>query len=133
MADTTLTCSIVTPEAAQDDVQISAAVLPAHDGEVGILPGHAPMLCNLGAGLFRYTPSNGQENTLFIEGGVCHVKGSVLTVLTKEAKLREDVTSEYAQGEFDKASALPKSSADEVEARNKAIKRATLLKAFAQA
>jgi len=133
MADSTLTCSIVTPEAAQDDVQITAAVLPAHDGEVGILPGHAPMLCNLGAGIFRYKVAGGsEEKFLFIEGGVSHVKGAVLTVLTKEAKHRDEVTSEYAKGEFDKAFSLPKSTAEEVASRNKALTRARSLQAFSQ-
>ena len=133
MADSVLTCSIVTPEAAQDDMQITSAVLPAHDGEVGILPGHAPMLCNLGAGVFRYKLSDGSdEKVFFIEGGVSHVKGSVLTVLTKEAKHRDEVTPDYAQGEFDKATALPKATGDEVVARNKALIRARSLQAFAQ-
>ena len=68
MADSVLTCSIVTPEAAQDDMQITSAVLPAHDGEVGILPGHAPMLCNLGAGVFRYKLSDGSDEKVFFIG-----------------------------------------------------------------
>lgn len=44
MADT-FHCSVVTPERAVLECEASFAAFPAHDGEIGIMPQRAPLLC----------------------------------------------------------------------------------------
>ena len=80
----TLQCTVVTPERAILDQAAESVVVPAHDGEIGILPGHARILAKLGVGVLRVT-SGGQTRRMFIEGGFVQVSGNRVTVLTDTA------------------------------------------------
>ena len=51
MPDTAFQIAVVTPDAQVFDRRAGSAVLPAHDGEIGILRGRAPLLCKLGIGV----------------------------------------------------------------------------------
>ena len=53
MAEQTFQCRVITPEAQVYDGQVEAVVIPAHDGEIGILFNRAPLLCKLGPGRMR--------------------------------------------------------------------------------
>ena len=79
-------CSIATPEGLVFDQSVTAANVPAHDGQVGILTDRAPALLKLGAGpLVLNVAAGGATVTLFVAGGVAQVKDNVLTILTDEA------------------------------------------------
>jgi len=56
MADlpTKISLTIVTRERKIIDAQVDEVILPATDGEIGILPGHTPLLAMLGIGQIRY-------------------------------------------------------------------------------
>ena len=56
MADlpTKISLTIVTRERKIIDAQVDEVILPASDGEIGILPGHTPLLALLGIGPIRY-------------------------------------------------------------------------------
>ena len=55
---------------------------PAHDGEVGILPGHAPMLTLLGEGVLRI----GDSVRVNVRGGFVQVADNVVRVITEHAE-----------------------------------------------
>jgi F0F1-type ATP synthase epsilon subunit len=50
-------CELIDPTGKLLDCQVTAVVLPAHDGQIGILYNHMPMLCQLGLGTMRVTPA----------------------------------------------------------------------------
>lgn len=75
-----LHCLVVSPERVVLERDASMVVLPAYDGEAGILPHHAPMVARLGAGELRLTHKGGVE-TLFLDGGFAQVRDNVVTVL----------------------------------------------------
>jgi len=79
-------CVVVTPEQQTLDEQVSQVILPAHDGQIGILTGRAPLLVKLGAGTLRVDPAQGHRKNFAINGGIAQMKDNVLTVLTQEAK-----------------------------------------------
>jgi F-type H+-transporting ATPase subunit epsilon len=79
-------CVIVTPEHQELDASASQVILPAHDGEMGILTNRAPLLVKLGKGVLRVDLDGGQKKFLQIRGGVAQMKDNKLTVLTEEAK-----------------------------------------------
>jgi F-type H+-transporting ATPase subunit epsilon len=79
-------CVIVTPEHQEMDESASQVILPAHDGQMGILTDRAPLLVKLGKGLLRVDLAAGQKRFLQIRGGVAQMKDNKLTVLTEEAK-----------------------------------------------
>ncbi|MBU2731423.1 ATP synthase F1 subunit epsilon, partial [Acidithiobacillus ferridurans] len=61
--------------------------VPAELGEIGILPGHAPLLSGLRPGELRITQPDGQTQILFLEGGMLEIQPDIVTILA-EASLR---------------------------------------------
>lgn len=92
-------CTLATPEGLLFDNLANSAVIPAHDGQVGILTGHAPILVKLGAGLLTIDAPSG-KNTYFISGGVAQMKDNVLTVLSDEAVAPDKLDVEAAKKEL---------------------------------
>ena len=78
-------CVVVTPEQQTLDETVSQVVLPAHDGEIGILTDRAPLLVKLGVGELRIDLKGGQKRSYFIDGGIAQMKDNKLTILTNEA------------------------------------------------
>ncbi|MBU0640223.1 MAG: hypothetical protein KKB50_15260 [Planctomycetes bacterium] len=84
---------VVTPERKALEVSTHAAVIPAHDGELGILTDRAPAMCELGIGQLRYE-REGRTYRMFINGGFAQINENSVTVLTPEALAVEDITPE---------------------------------------
>ena len=82
-----LSVALITPEKTVFEDQADMVVLPAWDGEVGILRGHAPMMALLGSGTMRVT-RNGAEETFFVSGGFMQVVDNVVSVLCERAERR---------------------------------------------
>ena len=100
MADKMLNLCVVTPEKALFDEAATAVTLPAWDGEIGILPGHARLLAKLGIGELRMKLV-GREETLFIEGGFVQVAADRVTVLTDGACPLQDIDLGEAKSRAD--------------------------------
>ncbi len=78
-----LKVSVVSPEATLFEGEASSVVAPAFDGEVGILPSHAPMITVLGQGTLRV---NGATNLRFtVSGGFVQVVDDKVRVVTEKA------------------------------------------------
>jgi F-type H+-transporting ATPase subunit epsilon len=78
-------CVVVTPDQQTLDESVTQAVLPAHDGLIGILTDRAPLLVKLAPGPLRVDLASGQRRTFTIKGGIAQMKSNNLTVLTNEA------------------------------------------------
>src|SRR5881275_1057090 len=77
-------CVVVTPEQQALDESVTQVILPAHDGQIGILTGRAPLLVKLSVGPLRVDLAGGQQKTFFIDGGIGQMKDNLLTILTDE-------------------------------------------------
>jgi F-type H+-transporting ATPase subunit epsilon len=77
--------SVVSPEQALFDGDATAVVAPAYDGEVGILPRHAPFLTLLGAGELVIR-SGGGARRFHVEGGFLQVLDSRVRVVAEQAR-----------------------------------------------
>jgi F-type H+-transporting ATPase subunit epsilon len=77
-------CTVITPERLVLDEATEAVVIPAHDGEVGILVNRAALMCELGVGQLRYA-KGGRTERVFIDGGFAQVHDNAVTVLTADA------------------------------------------------
>ena len=75
---------IVTPEKAVLDEKADFIVLPMIDGELGVLPLHAPLIGRLGTGELRITKGNAVSKWK-VTGGFAQVRSNVVTVLTGKA------------------------------------------------
>jgi F-type H+-transporting ATPase subunit epsilon len=80
-----LNVRVVSPDQIIFEGEASALVAPAWDGQVGILPGHAPMLGLIGSGVLSVDRPGGGSATFYVAGGVLKVERDTVTVLTEYA------------------------------------------------
>jgi F-type H+-transporting ATPase subunit epsilon len=76
-----LKVSVISPEATLFEGEASSVIAPAFDGEVGILPMHAPMVTTLGKGVLKV----GESERFRVEGGFLQVVDNVVRVVTEKA------------------------------------------------
>ena len=117
-------CTVVTPEEQVLDETVTQAILPAHDGQLGILTGRAPILIKLGAGPLRVDVQGGQSRTFFVDGGIAQMKGDKLTVLTDEATPAAEIDLESAKAELAEAIARIPTDEKTRKDRDRAMRRA---------
>lgn len=117
-------CVVVTPEQQTLDESVTQAILPAHDGLLGILQDRAPLLVKLGVGPLRVDLAGGQSRTYFIDGGIAQMKSNNLTILTTEATLPSEISAESARAELAEATARQATDAKSAETRDRALARA---------
>ncbi len=79
-----LQLEIVTPEEKVYDESVDSVTLPTVEGEVGILPGHIPLLASLRPGEIHLT-SGGTTENLAIDKGFAQILGDKVSVLTEGA------------------------------------------------
>jgi len=79
-----LKVSVISPEKTLFDGSVDSLVAPAFDGEVGILPGHAPMMTLLGKGTLRLGV-DGSAGRFSVEGGFLQVVDDAVRVVTERA------------------------------------------------
>lgn len=83
MAETFL-LEVATPDRLHVREQVTEAQIPAKNGYVGILPGHAAMLAELGGGELSYTTESGRRGAIRVEGGWLEVSGDHARVLATD-------------------------------------------------
>ena len=100
-----LHCIVVTPEATVVDVQASFVALPLFDGEIGILPGHAPMIGRMGHGEMRVRDKTGTRS-FYVDGGFVQVADGTVSVLTNRALTPTALDPAEAKALLDKAAMM---------------------------
>jgi F-type H+-transporting ATPase subunit epsilon len=80
-----LSVSVISPERVLFEGQVESLVAPAYDGEVGILPQHAPMVVLLGRGVLRLGPG-GSAGRFAVDGGFLQVLNDRVRVVTERAR-----------------------------------------------
>jgi F-type H+-transporting ATPase subunit epsilon len=80
----TFQIEVVTPEKLVLDQPAEFAEIPGKDGYIGILPGHAALLGELGAGVLKIT-SGGQIREITVSGGYVEVRDNHVRVLADKA------------------------------------------------
>lgn len=76
--------TVISPERAVFDGEAEAVVAPAYDGQVGILPRHAPFLTLLGTGPLTVR-AGGATQGFRVQGGFLQVVNDVVRVVTERA------------------------------------------------
>ncbi len=91
-----LQLDIVTPEKLAYSDEVDAVVLPGSEGELGVLPHHAPLISTLGAGELRLR-KGGQEESFAIVGGFLQVLPDKVVVMAETADIASEIDLEKAQ------------------------------------
>jgi F-type H+-transporting ATPase subunit epsilon len=117
-------CVIVTPEQQALDDSVEQVIIPAWDGQIGILTGHSALLVKLGLGVLRVDFAGGKTKSFMIDGGVAQMKGDHLTIITDDAIAAEDVDVQSAKAEYAEAEARVPTDTKTREQRTKQMARA---------
>ena len=90
----TIRCRLVSPEQSLFDGAVEYFIAPAWDGEIGILPRHAPLVARLGVGMARLHVADGGVERFAIRGGLLRVKDDDAVLLVTDA-IHQERTDRY--------------------------------------
>lgn len=90
-----LLLEIVTPERQVFSEEVDSVVCPGIEGELGVLPHHAPLLTTLGVGELRIR-RGGEEEFFAIAGGFLQVRPDKVVVMAETADMASDIDIEKA-------------------------------------
>lgn len=93
----TLLCEIVTPERIVYTSEVSMVVAPTIDGEIGILPLHAPLVSALRAGEIRVRYGNDEVEWFAVSGGYIQVHMDKVIILADQAASASQIDVERAR------------------------------------
>lgn len=88
---------VVTPVSQLLSEAVNEVTLPGADGYLGVLPGHAPLITELGIGELTYKTAGGQTGFLAIIRGFAEVLPERVSVLAETAERPEDIDLNRAQ------------------------------------
>jgi F-type H+-transporting ATPase subunit epsilon len=77
-----LALKIITPQRLLVDAEVDAVSLPGLDGEIGVLPGHRPLITSLGPGALSYR-LEGRDESLPVGGGHAEIRPESVLVFTE--------------------------------------------------
>lgn len=106
---------------------------PAVMGEVGILPGHAPLVTTLRPGEVRVRLPGGEEQSFFVSSGMLEVQPHIITVLSDTAQRASDLDEAAAMEAKERAERLladRRADIDEAQARAELAQAAAQLQAI---
>jgi F-type H+-transporting ATPase subunit epsilon len=122
-----LQLDIVTPERLAYSDQVDEVIAPGSQGELGILPHHAPLLTTLGVGELRIK-KGGAEEAFAVVGGFLQVRPDRVVVMAETADMASEIDLERAQAA--RREAEKTLEAGFVEPADLAIARAALQRAL---
>jgi F-type H+-transporting ATPase subunit epsilon len=93
---------VATPERELVREPVESVQAPGKDGYLGILPGHAPLLGQLGAGVLTYTAA-GRVRYLSVAGGFLEVLPDHVRILADVAEKAEEIDVERARAALERA------------------------------
>ncbi len=115
-------CIVVTPEQTLRGAPAEFVALTLHDGEIGIAPGHTPLIGQLGTGELRITNA-GQTERYYVEGGFVEVLDNVVSVLTGRAVPADELDELVVMEQLETARSRPANTDALMAARDEAVQR----------
>jgi F-type H+-transporting ATPase subunit epsilon len=96
----TFTFELVSPERTLYSGAVDAVILPATEGDMTVLAGHAPTMTTLKIGFLVVTNTPGNGRRILVRGGFADVSPNGLTVLAERALPEEELTQEILDHEI---------------------------------
>jgi len=97
-----LALEVATPERELVRENVSEVQIPGKNGYFGVLPGHAPLIGEVGTGFLSYSAGNGKRY-LSVQGGFVEVLPDHVRILANTAERAEEIDVERARGELKRA------------------------------
>ena len=125
---------IVSPEKLLLSRPVDMVVIPASEGDMGVLEGHAPMIVMLRGGVIALYEGDHVTDQLFVAGGFAEVTPERCTVLANEVLAPADLSREEGERRLAEAEeALAQVDANDVVAEELALERAQSARALIEA
>ena len=125
----TIRCEIVSQDRLVYEGDVDMVVIPGQDGEMGVLPSHAPLLTTLQMGVVRVR-IGGEEEIFTVTGGLAEIQPEIVTVLADAAENVEEIDIARAEEAKRRAEELlaqgPPADVDRYLAIEAALRRSTL-------
>lgn len=104
---------LVSPQRLVKSQEVDMVVVPCAEGDIGVLPGHTPLIATVRPGVIDIHEGGKVTETLFVSGGFVEVTPERCTLLAEEASAVGDLKQDEAQARLDAAEkALSKVSSD---------------------
>ncbi|HEY4136617.1 MAG TPA: ATP synthase F1 subunit epsilon [Alphaproteobacteria bacterium] len=136
MADSKVTFELVAPERLLFSADVDMVVVPGTEGDFGVLPGHAPLIATVRAGVIDVyeggIDAKAITSRIFVAGGVAEVTETRCTVLAEQASPVGDLTAADAQARLE-AARQRAGSAETDEAKARALKDIAIAEAMVAA
>jgi F-type H+-transporting ATPase subunit epsilon len=114
---------VVTPEQTVLDGPASFVALPLYDGELGVAPGHAPMIGRLGYGELRIGHEPAAQS-FYVDGGFVQVADNVVSVLTNRAVPAQKLDAGAIREALATATAMKAAGDDQMARRDRLVSQA---------
>lgn len=117
---------VITPERSVVSETVDAVTIPTMNGEIGVLPAHAPLISALRAGVLSYT-KGAATNRLMVSGGFVEVGAERVSVLADTAEFAEEINPATARAEreqLERQMASFNGTPEEIEAEQQKLERA---------
>jgi F-type H+-transporting ATPase subunit epsilon len=108
----TLHFELVSPERVLYSGEVEAVMLPGIDGDMTVLPGHAPVITALRTGVVIVTNHKDEGERVLVRGGFAEINATSVIVLAERATPVEDLTAEMIDHEILQAEMLRDSNDD---------------------
>ena len=118
-----LSCIIVTPESPVLETMAKFVALPLFDGEIGIAPGHSPLVGRLGFGEMRVETGKATLR-YYVDAGIVQVAFNTVTVLTNRAEEADSLDAEVAAQQLAAARGRPAGTEELIAIRDRAVAQA---------
>jgi len=116
MAAATIHVDVVSAEESIFSGEAEFVVLPGESGELGIYPRHTPLITRIKPGAVRILPAGGgEEQLIFVAGGILEVQPKVITVLADTAIRGADLDEAKANEAIKKAEEARRNAKDKQE------------------
>jgi len=115
MAAPTIHVDVVSAEASIFSGEAEFVVLPGEAGELGIYPRHTPLITRIKPGAVRIQKPGGEEEFVFVAGGILEVQPKVITVLADTAIRGHDLDEAKANEAIKRAEEARRSAKDKEE------------------
>lgn len=101
----TIRCEIVSQDRSVYEGDADLVLVPTAEGQIGILPGHAPTLSVLGMGVLTVR-TEGREEIFTVTGGYIEIQPEIVTILANASEHIEEINVERAERARERAQVL---------------------------
>ena len=126
MPQDTIQLTVAVPDHQVLDTEVAWVQFPLTTGYIGILPGHAPLLSEVGTGVLTYAVPGASEKYLAIDSGAVEVLPDTVRILAGSAEHSDEIDEDRAREALERADERLQLSSYEIEVdrAQRAIERA---------